>query len=288
MQHLAWPFFDDSHRALAPEVRAWAERSLHGHDDESRDAIDAACRQLVAPSAMRDSRATACRARTAARRRLRRARDLPGARDARRIRRPGRLRVRDARPRQRRDLDRRIATRCERATCRRSRRAARSPPSRCPSPTRLRRRGDAVLCASRRRSLRARRREDLDLQRRHRRFLLRVRAHARQTRPTARGARGISAFVVDADAPGFEIAQRIDVIAPHPLARAALRRLPRSARRAHRRRRRRLQDRDAHARRLPHLGRRGRARLRAARARRGARARARSAGCSARRSPTSS
>lgn len=31
-------------------------------------------------------------------------------------------------------------------------------------------------------------------------------------------ARGISAFVVDAQAPGFSIAKRIDVIAPHPLA----------------------------------------------------------------------
>jgi acyl-CoA dehydrogenase len=31
-------------------------------------------------------------------------------------------------------------------------------------------------------------------------------------------ARGISAFVVDANTPGFEIAERIDVIAPHPLA----------------------------------------------------------------------
>jgi len=31
-------------------------------------------------------------------------------------------------------------------------------------------------------------------------------------------ARGISAFVVDADTPGFSIAKRIDVIAPHPLA----------------------------------------------------------------------
>jgi acyl-CoA dehydrogenase len=31
-------------------------------------------------------------------------------------------------------------------------------------------------------------------------------------------AKGISAFVVDADAPGFSIARRIDVIAPHPLA----------------------------------------------------------------------
>jgi acyl-CoA dehydrogenase len=35
----------------------------------------------------------------------------------------------------------------------------------------------------------------------------------------AAGARGISAFIVDADIDGFEIAERIDVIAPHPLAR---------------------------------------------------------------------
>ncbi|RTL23430.1 MAG: acyl-CoA dehydrogenase [Burkholderiales bacterium] len=36
---------------------------------------------------------------------------------------------------------------------------------------------------------------------------------------TVRGSRGISAFIVDAGLPGFEIAERIDVIAPHPLAR---------------------------------------------------------------------
>ena len=35
----------------------------------------------------------------------------------------------------------------------------------------------------------------------------------------ARGARGISSFIVDADTPGLEIVERIDVIAPHPLAR---------------------------------------------------------------------
>ena len=35
----------------------------------------------------------------------------------------------------------------------------------------------------------------------------------------APGSRGISAFIVDAGTPGFEIAERIDVIAPHPLAR---------------------------------------------------------------------
>ena len=35
----------------------------------------------------------------------------------------------------------------------------------------------------------------------------------------APGSRGISAFIVDADTPGFDIAERINVIAPHPLAR---------------------------------------------------------------------
>lgn len=35
----------------------------------------------------------------------------------------------------------------------------------------------------------------------------------------APGARGISAFIVDADSPGLTIAERINLIAPHPLAR---------------------------------------------------------------------
>jgi alkylation response protein AidB-like acyl-CoA dehydrogenase len=35
----------------------------------------------------------------------------------------------------------------------------------------------------------------------------------------APGSRGISAFIVEAGTPGFEIAERIQVIAPHPLAR---------------------------------------------------------------------
>ena len=33
------------------------------------------------------------------------------------------------------------------------------------------------------------------------------------------GARGLSAFVIDADTPGFEVVERIPLIAPHPLAR---------------------------------------------------------------------
>ena len=53
----------------------------------------------------------------------------------------------------------------------------------------------------------------------------------------APGARGISAFVVDADTPGLEIAQRIDVTAPHPLARLRFQLLPRSGLQPHRQRR---------------------------------------------------
>ena len=37
----------------------------------------------------------------------------------------------------------------------------------------------------------------------------------------APGAKGLSAFIVDADTPGLEIAERIQVIAPHPLATLA-------------------------------------------------------------------
>lgn len=40
-----------------------------------------------------------------------------------------------------------------------------------------------------------------------------------RTGDAARGTADIGAFVVEAGAPGFEIAERIDVIAPHPLAR---------------------------------------------------------------------
>lgn len=38
----------------------------------------------------------------------------------------------------------------------------------------------------------------------------------------APGSRGISAFIVERDTPGFEVAERISVLAPHPLARLTL------------------------------------------------------------------
>ncbi len=39
--------------------------------------------------------------------------------------------------------------------------------------------------------------------------------------PEPRGTRQVAAFVVDADAPGLRIAERLDTLAPHPLARLA-------------------------------------------------------------------
>lgn len=42
---LNWPFFDDNHRALAPDVEDWAEKCLK---DVDHDDTDAACRALVA------------------------------------------------------------------------------------------------------------------------------------------------------------------------------------------------------------------------------------------------
>lgn len=39
-----------------------------------------------------------------------------------------------------------------------------------------------------------------------------------RTDPASQGARGMSAFAVSANAPGLEIAERIDTISPHPLA----------------------------------------------------------------------
>ena len=45
---LSWPFFDPSHVRIAREARAWARQNLREHADGSRAATDAACRELVA------------------------------------------------------------------------------------------------------------------------------------------------------------------------------------------------------------------------------------------------
>ncbi len=77
----------------------------------------------------------------------------------------------------------------------------------------------------------------------------------------AAGARGISAFIVDADTPGLHIAERIDVMAPHPLARLRFDNCRIPAQQTAGRGRPGLQAGHAHAGRVPHLGGRRRAGL---------------------------
>lgn len=45
--HLDWPFFDDRHRAFAADLEAWASSHVHDTHAETRDAVDATCRRLV-------------------------------------------------------------------------------------------------------------------------------------------------------------------------------------------------------------------------------------------------
>ena len=93
-----------------------------------------------------------------------------------------------------------------------------------------------------------------------------ARTDAGRVRPDgAAGAQGISAFVVQASDPGLSIERRIEVNAPHPLARARLSALSDSRAAAHRGRGRRFQSRHAHARCVPRLRGGGRDRFRAAR-----------------------
>ncbi|HRN89923.1 MAG TPA: acyl-CoA dehydrogenase family protein [Hyphomicrobium sp.] len=48
LAHLEWPFFSDEHRALAVSLDAWATQNLKGAKEPSgREAVDAACRELV-------------------------------------------------------------------------------------------------------------------------------------------------------------------------------------------------------------------------------------------------
>jgi hypothetical protein len=103
----------------------------------------------------------------------------------------------------------------------------------------------------------------------------------------APGSRGLSAFVVDADTPGFEIAERIECHRPASAGAPALHQLPRPEVSAGRRARHGLQGGHADAGHLPHLRRRGRPRLRPPRARRSPAPRNETARCSTRRWPTS-
>ena len=89
----------------------------------------------------------------------------------------------------------------------------------------------------------------------------------------APGAKGLSAFLVPGATAGLSVAERIEVIAPHPLARLRFDRVRVPGIGCGRRPRRRLQDCDGNARYFPRHGRRRRARSGAPRARRSEHAR---------------
>ncbi len=148
-----------SRRGRASTCRTW-----------SRTDLDARCRALVRALA-RDGWLRA-RRRGAARR----AHAVPRARDARPPRRAGRLRVRDAGARQRADLALRRRRAARARTCRRSRRGEKIAAFALSEPDA----GSDVAAMTTTRGRRAPDRDqDLDLQRRDRRLLHRVRARAR-------------------------------------------------------------------------------------------------------------
>ncbi len=209
--HLALPFFDDAHRALARELLPWAAaQSVDERDDR------AACRDWV--------------------RRLgagRLAALLRAGRFGRRAA-SASIRARWCCCARRWPSTRRWPI--SRSRCRAWAAApSRSPAARRSSATTCRAvaRGDKIaafalsepdagsdvgaMATQRRRRLRrlaARRREDLDQQRRHRRLLLRVRA--RPTPPPARAASRPSSSMPTR--PGSTPRAHIEVMAPHPLA----------------------------------------------------------------------
>ena len=132
----------------------------------------------------------------------------------------------------------------------------------------LRRRRDELRGAGRRSRLYSRRGKDVDFKRRNRRRLYRLRAHGRG----AGHARNLRLRRLPGRSRVFD--RRAD--RSHCAASARddpLRRMPNSGEPPARRIGRGVQDRDAHAGHFPRLSRRGSARLRASRARRGGRAR---------------
>ena len=251
---------------------AWAaRRSSHG-GARARRATPSLPRRWCAARRRRAGCATACRAAHGGRAETIDSRaDLPVARDARPATRPRRFRLRDAGPRQRRDRARRHRPRRSSASCRGSARGEAIAAFALSEPD-----AGSDVAAHDLRSARATATTTCSTARRPgsptAASPISTSCSPAPARRRARAASRLSSSTPDT--PGFEIAERIDVIAPHPLARSRFAdcRIPGDA--ADRRAGRGLQGRDAHARHLPRLGRGGRARLRPPRPRRGARARA--------------
>jgi hypothetical protein len=195
---LSWPFFDDGHRRFAEALTRWADATLPSlpHDD-------------VTPAAARGSALGEA--------------GLPQGGGAGGARRPA------SPPRRAHAMPRAGDSGCARwtsltfafamqglgtgsislfgspelksAICRRCATVRRSRRLRCPSPRPARTCGAGHDGNARRQSHYAHRWDkNLDLERRHRRPLRRVRTHRRGA-----GRQGLSAFVVDADAPGLRV-----------------------------------------------------------------------------------
>ena len=279
---LAWPFFEERHRALAEEVERCAAGRSADLDASAAD-VDATCRTLVGRLAeaglLRHAVPAAyggaherldVRSLCLVRETLARFAGLADFAFAMQGLGSGAItpvRHRGAAPRLSAGGRRRPQDRGVRAVRARGR---------------LRRRGDRHHRRAGWRRLRPERRQDLDLERRHRRLLRRVRAHRRGA--GRQGSVRLHRRCRHARASRSPSASRL--IAPHPLATLRFEdcRVPRDA--AARRARPGLQDRDGDARRVPPDRRRRGARLRAPRARRGARAREPAGSCSAGRSPS--
>ena len=213
---LTWPFFDDgASRACA---RRWHAGPIpccrRCRTTTSMRPAARACARWPRPASSRPW----CRLSTAGSHPRLDVRTLCLAREHPRLpRRARRLRLRHAGPGHRRDLAVRRATELKPRYL---------PPVRDGEPiaafalSEPEAGSDVAALATtatprRRRAPAHRRHEDLDLQRRHRRpSTWSSRAPARRPAP-----RALSAFVVDAGTPGLEVAERIEVIAPHPLAR---------------------------------------------------------------------
>ena len=200
---LEWPFFEHRHRDFA----AWrASRCPRSRGPTSTSV------PRVRP---RGWRTAGWRTRVA--RAARRAHALPRARDPRAPRRARGLRVRHAGARRRADHAVRRRRAARRATCRPSRRARRSRRSRCPSPTPARTSPAMATTAAGNRITGVK-------------TWISNGGIADFYAVFARAPEGISAYVVDAE--HVEVVERIDVIAPHPLATLRLRRRARRRRSA--------------------------------------------------------
>ncbi len=180
---LALPFFDDGHRRFAEELSRWADAKLPSlpHDD-----VDAACRARV--KALGEAGLLKAVVPQLARRPASGARcadALPRPRNPGVPRRARRFRLRHAGARHRLDLAVRLRGAEAQISAAGARRQGHRGLRAVGARGRLRRRGDGHDRQSRRCTFPARRRKDLDIERRNRRPLRRVRAHAARRRARA-------------------------------------------------------------------------------------------------------